>query len=475
MIQPERIQVLHDAPPRRGRYALYWMQASMRARGNHALEYAIRQANERGLPVLACFGLTADFPEANARHYTFLLEGLRDAEVGLARRGIPLVVRHGAPDDVAIELARDAALVVTDRGYLRIQRAWRERAAAAVAAPFVQVESDVVVPVETAMAREAYSAAVLRPRIHARLAEFVAPLRESRPRKTLLRPPRGLDLADVDAIVRELGVDASVPPVAALRGGASEANRRLRAFTERGLNRYAADRNDPSRRAQSGLSAHLHFGHIGPLEIARALHGRRGEGAAAYLEELIVRRELSMNFAFYNPRYDRYDGLPAWCRATLAAHAKDRRPRLYSETDLEAARTGDHYWNAAQTEMVVTGSMHGYMRMYWGKKILEWTERPEDAFAIALRLNNRYQLDGRDPNSFAGVAWVFGKHDRPWAERPVFGAVRYMNAAGLQRKFDADAYVRRVEALAATSRAPAAAPAAPLTARRPAATRRRTR
>ena len=167
-----------------------------------------------------------------------------------------------------------------------------------------------------------------------------------------------------------------------------------------------------------------------------------------FLEELIVRRELSMNFANFNDSYDRYECLPSWCRATLAAHERDPRPALYSADDLEHARSGDPYWNAAQREMLGNGTMHGYMRMYWGKRILEWTADPAAAFRVALELNNRWQLDGRDPNSFAGVAWCFGKHDRPWAERPVFGTVRYMNARGLERKFDIGAYVRRIEALA---------------------------
>lgn len=448
MIHEARIRALNAGPVREGRHVLYWMQASCRAECNHALEHAVREANRLARPVLACFGLTADFPEANARHYTFLLEGLRDASRALARRGIPLVVRRGAPDAVAAELAEDASLVVTDRGYLRIQRHWRGRAAARIACALVQVESDVVVPVETALAKEAYSAAALRPRIHARLREFLTPVRATPLRhEALSRVPEGLDLSDIPALVRDLGADPGVPPVEGVAGGAGEAAKRLAAFLDRGLARYDRDRNDPSLQGQSGLSPYLHFGHISPLQIALAIGRRRGPGVAAFLEELIVRRELSMNFTHFNADYDRLECLPAWCRATLHQHARDPRPTRYSPAELEEARTHDPYWNAAQTEMVRTGRMHGYMRMYWGKKILEWMERPADAYAEALRLNNRYELDGRDPNGFAGVAWCFGKHDRPWTERPIFGMVRYMNAAGLERKFDIAAYVRRIDAL----------------------------
>jgi deoxyribodipyrimidine photo-lyase len=455
VIQDDRIRRLNAGAAGAGRYVLYWMQASCRAECNHALEHAIREANALGKPVLACFGLTADFPEANARHYTFLLEGLRDAEAALERRGIPLVVRHGAPDEVATALARDACLVVTDRGYLRVQREWRDRAAVAIPRALVEVESDVVVPVETAAARAQYAAATLRPRLGRQLARFLVPLRATRLRaRPLAQPPAGLALDDVPALVRGLGVDGSVPPAPALRGGSRAAEARLRDFLARGLAGYDEGRNDPGLAGQSGLSPYLHFGHISPLRIALAVRERAaraslaaGPSAEAFLEELIVRRELSVNMVRYDAAYDRFAVLPAWCRATLLAHAKDRRPHLYTPRQLEGARTHDPYWNAAQTEMVLTGTMHGYMRMYWGKKILEWTESPERAFRTALRLNNRYQLDGRDPNSFAGVAWVFGKHDRPWAERPIFGLVRYMNAAGLERKFDMKAYVERVARL----------------------------
>lgn len=448
MIHPQRIRTLNRGPVGRGRHVLYWMQASCRAESNHALEHAIREANRLGKPVLACFGLNADAPGANARHATFMLEGLRDAARALARRGVPLIVRRGAPDAVAAELAEGACLVVTDRGYLRHQRRWRERAAVRIACALVQVESDVLVPVETACDQEAYSAAALRPRIRARLAEFLVPVRATPVRRgPPARLPASLDLEDIPGLVRGLGVDPGVPPVAGVTGGAGEAARRLASFLDSGLRRYDRDRNDPALDAQSGLSPYLHFGHISPLQIALAVRGRRGPGAKAFLEELIVRRELSMNFTHYNPHYDTIACLPAWCRATLHQHARDPRARRYSPDDLEHARTHDPYWNAAQLEMTLTGKMHGYMRMYWGKKILEWSERPADAFAEALRLNDRHALDGGDPNGFAGVAWCFGKHDRPWAERPIFGLVRYMNAGGLERKFDIEAYVRRIETL----------------------------
>jgi len=183
------------------------------------------------------------------------------------------------------------------------------------------------------------------------------------------------------------------------------------------------------------------------LEVALRIKKMSSPGGESFLEELIIRRELSMNFVTFNPFYDRLRSLPHWALATLKEHEKDAREYLYSRQEFEEARTHDPYWNAAQREMALTGKMHGYMRMYWGKKILEWSSTPMEAFQTALELNNRFELDGRDPNGFTGVAWCFGKHDRAWAERPVFGKVRYMNANGLRRKFDADLYVRNIAAL----------------------------
>ena len=450
MIQPERVgpEGGRGGVRTRGRdFVLYWMQASQRARWNHALEYAADRANELGKPLVVLFGLTQDFPGANARSYRFLLEGLEETRRDLERRGIRLVVRLGPPGRSAVELGRRASLVVVDRGYLRVERGWRAEASRGIDCPLVEVESNAVVPVDTASAKEEYSAATFRPKVRRLLERFLVPLRRRRlKRDSLSLALESFDVRDPERALEALGVDRRVGP-AAFRGGASRAAERLDAFLEAGLDAYPEDRNDPGLDGQSGLSPYLHFGQASPLEIALAVKGRGGPGAAAFLEEIIVRRELALNYVRHNPRYDAYDALPAWSRATLEKHRKVPREYVYSLARLEAARTHDPYWNAAQRELTVTGKMHGYMRMYWGKKILEWSRSPEEAFAAALRLNDAYELDGRDPNGFAGVAWCFGKHDRPWGERPIFGTVRYMNAAGLRRKFDADAYVRKVEAL----------------------------
>jgi deoxyribodipyrimidine photo-lyase len=451
MIQAERIQDLNDAPVQPGRYVLYWMQASQRARCNHALEYAIRQANRQKRPLLAAFGLTEQYPEGQERHYAFMLEGLHETQQALRRRGIQLVVQRGPPEMVATNLAPEASLVVTDRGYTRHQKAWRRSVARRASCRVVQVESDVVVPVEAASDKQEYSAATLRPKIHRQLPRYLAPLEQTKlSRDSLDMRLASVPIDDVEALLAHLKIDHTAGRVRTFTGGASHAARLLREFIERKLPRYASQRSDPSLDIQSHQSPYLHFGQVSPLEIALKIRAAASVPQAskeAYLEELLVRRELAVNYMHYNPRYDSYDSLPNWARRTLADHAVDRRPVVYSASQLERCATADGYWNAAMQEMLVTGKMHNYMRMYWGKKALEWTRDPRRAFGLLLRLNNMYFLDGRDPSSWANVAWCFGLHDRPWAERPIFGKVRYMNAAGLQRKFDIDAYVRHVQAL----------------------------
>ena len=428
------------------------MQASQRADCNHALEFAIRKANRLKQPVVVAFGLTEEYPDANERHYSFMLEGLAETSRRLAGRGIQLVVRRGSPPAVAAELAEaGASLVVVDRGYLRHQRLWREELAARVERRCYQVESDAVVPLEVASGKEEYAARTLRPKLHRQWPRYLAALKAVPvQRDSLGMRFDSLDIARTDEILRALDIDRTVARVGHYVGGISRARRRLCAFIATKLRDYADRRNDPSLDVQSHMSPYLHFGQISPLEIALAVRrsrlrdrGSRG----AYLEELLVRRELAINFVFYNRCYDGYASLPAWARATLKAHRRDRREHNYTLRQLESARTHDPYWNAAMTEMRLTGKMHNYMRMYWGKKILEWTPTPAGAFRRVLALNNRHFLDGRDPASYANVAWCFGKHDRPWKQRPVFGTVRYMNAAGLRRKFDMDAYLRRVDGL----------------------------
>ena len=453
MIEAERIRLLNDdAPDRDGAYVLYWMQNAQRASFNPALEHAIRIANEEDLPVIVGFGLMADYPEANERHFAFMLEGLREVAETLSERGIKLVVLRGEPDEVALRLSRSAFAVVCDRGYLRHQRRWRLRVAREAGKRVVQVEGDVVVPVACASDRLETAARTLRPKLQRQWHAFLGDVHEAEPMKSSLRlrVKGDIDPRRPESVLTSLDLDRDVGRVGRFRAGTTEARRLLARFLRSDLPGYRDARNDPSDPQCSNLSPYLHFGQISPVEVARKVVAAKGgtdEDDSSFLDELIVRRELAVNYVMNEPHYDAYRGLPAWARETLEKHKHDTRPHVYTRAELESANTHDPYWNAAMNEMRKTGYMHNHMRMYWGKKIIEWTNTPEYAFSTTLHLNNRYFLDGRDPNSFANVAWLFGLHDRGWPEREVFGKVRYMNDRGLERKFDIGAYVDWVASL----------------------------
>ncbi len=446
-VEPERIHVCNDIEPGSGDYTLYWMQASVRSEHNPALEHAIAEANELGQRLLVCFGLTDDYPEASARQYQFLLEGLAAVDTALRRRNIKFVVRRGSPDEVAIDLAADASSLVMDRGYLRHQRSWRRNVVAAVDIPVTEVEGDVVVPVETASDKREYAARTLRPKIHEHLDRFLRPLRTTPVDKHSLNlAGDGLDLSDIGAVLADLDVDHSVPPVDHHHGGTPQARATLDGFLDDRFGDYDEHRNQPQTDSVSYMSMYLHYGHISPVYVAlrAAEAGAPKEDLESFLEELIVRRELTFNYVWFEPDYDAYSALPQWARDTLEEHKDDEREYVYTRQELEDAATHDPYWNAAMVEMRELGYMHNYMRMYWGKKIVEWTNTPEYAYRTALYLNNKFLLDGRDPNSYANVGWVFGLHDRPWTEREIFGKIRYMNANGLRRKAKPDEYVAKV-------------------------------
>ena len=448
MVQKERIMTLNKRERKKRDYVLYWMQGSQRAEYNHALEYAILKANELCQPAIVFFGITDHFPEGNERHYTFMLEGLREVKWALEKKGIQMVVLHKSPELGAIQLAKRASLAVVDRGYLRIQKEWRNSAASRMDCPLIQAESEVIVPIEETSSKEEYSAATLRPKINMKLNHFLVPLKQTNPAvDSLSLEFDSFDIEDIGKTISKLHIDRSVKKVSSFHGGTKEAKRHLQVFLEERLDQFPELRNDPTIDYLSHMSPYLHFGQVSPLFVALKALETKSPGTEAFLEELIVRKELSMNFVFYNDTYDSFEAVPEWAKKTLRAHLKDKRPYLYRLEELEAAQTHDPYWNAAQREMVVRGKMHGYMRMYWGKKIIEWTKTPEEGLRIALYLNNKYELDGRDPNGFTGVAWCLGKHDRPWGERPIFGNVRYMNDKGLKRKFDADEYVKMMSQL----------------------------
>ncbi len=457
MIQPTRLKTLNDAPENgAGAYVLYWLGLSQRAAHNPALEHAVDEANARALPVLVCYGIAEGFPEVNARHWAFLLEGLAEIGPALEKRGIAFVAHRALPVDTALRYAARAALVVCDRTYLKPAKRFYADFAARAPCRVVQVEGDVVVPVETASPKHEVAARTLRPKLNRLMTEYLVPLEERRVHRAATFAETGtLDLSDVPRLVRSLRADQSVPPVRRFKGGAAAAEARLKHYLKASLPRYAAERGKPEAGAASHMSPYLHFGQVSPVALALAVKAAPGGSEAdkaAFIEEVVVRRELAVNHLHYAEDFDSYSCVPGWARKTLDAHRGDPRPYLYTDEQFERGLTHDRYWNAAMAEMRDTGYMHNHMRMYWGKKIVEWSASPEQAWDTALRLNNRFFIDGRDANSFTNVGWLFGLHDRPWGPRPVYGTVRSMGQASL-KKFDADGYVAEVGRLCAAERA----------------------
>lgn len=445
-----RVSVLREGEPDpHGSCVLYWMQRAQRGRDNAALNLAIALANALSKPVAAVFGLTAAYPLAQRRHYRFLLEGLVDAQRELSARGVPLVLRIGSPDEVVLAMAAELrpAMLVGDMNPVRVGRRWRERVARELPVPFRVVDADVVVPTSH-FPKQEYAARTLRPKIHRLLHDYLKPIPNPSAEHAFAPGvlPRS-ETIEVQRLLDRLRVGGACE-VSGYVGGSAEALRRLKRFVRDRLETYASDRNQPVPYMTSELSAHLHFGHISPLTIALEVRARSAtpESVDSYLEELIVRRELAINYVTHNPDYDRLAGCPEWALKTLEKHKNDPRAFLYTPAQLESAETHDPLWNAAQKEMVITGRMHNYLRMYWAKKILEWSPDAETAFDVALDLNDRYEMDGRDPNGYTGVAWAIGGlHDRPWGERPIFGTVRYMSYESTRKKFDSQGYIRWVD------------------------------
>ena len=446
MVHDARIRHFAGILPEGGRFVLYWMQQAQRIRCNHALVFAGKRARELGLPVVVGFVVTPGFPEAVYRHYRFMLEGIAEVQAALGRMGVPFVIRVGGMVESVLAMAEGAAWVVTDAGYLRIQRQWRTAVEQSLRCPYTEVETDVVVPVAVASDKAEYAARTLRPKLMRQVEAFSGvvdfPASAAQGGTSGIEASGPIDPEDLAARVSSRrGMDDAL----VLRGGYTAARRLLEDFIRKHLGDYNTLGREPAAGCRSDLGAYLHFGQIAPVEILAEIEAADAPADAkeAFVEQLVVRRELAINFVYYNEGYDRYESaVPGWAKRTLADHENDERPYRYSPEEFEAGRTHDPYWNAAQAEMVATGKMHNTMRMYWGKKIIEWTENPGQAYDIMLGLNNRYETDGRDANGFAGVAWCFGLHDRPWKEREIFGKVRYMNAAGLKRKYRIAEYVR---------------------------------
>ena len=450
MIQPERV-VLYNKPTSSGSYVVYWMQSAVRTRYNHALEYAIEQSNELKKPLYVVFALHPEYKEFNPRIEQFFKEGISDVYQALKERGISFTLFSEEPVNSIVKAADDAILLVMDQGWTRLQRIWRSQIISSVSCHVAVIETNLIVPVNVASQKEEWSAGTFRPKLSRIIKRFLVPV-SGRRINTLSPPPEIFSGKDIIKNYSETSDSDSQSGISIIKGGQNAAVSHLGSFLSDNIDRYELMRNDPSALGTSRLSAYLHFGQISPLEVTLQVLDKKSPGGSAFLEQLIVRRELSHNFVGYNNRYDSFEGLPDWAKNTLGKHSKDNREYIYDIGQFERAETHNRIWNAIQTELVRTGYIHGYLRMYWGKKILEWSRSPEEGYNIALTLNDRYQLDGRDPNGYAGIAWCFGKHDRPWKEREIFGTIRYMNESGLRRKFKVDGWCERVEREAAKIR-----------------------
>ncbi|TWI77257.1 deoxyribodipyrimidine photo-lyase type II [Desulfobotulus alkaliphilus] len=431
-------------------YVLYWMQQAQRVEDNPALAFALETAAFLKKPLVVAFSLWGYYPEARWPHFVFMLEGLQELALKFQSMGIVFVLRIGEPEDTIYQLAGDAAALICDVGYLRHQKIWRENLGRRLSCAVFAVEASVVVPVAEALDRRAYAAYVLRPKIMEKMVGFLEPatLLPAHPFKG--PPPSGENPGEGEALLHRAGVPWSPMPEAwFFTGGEKAALGCLDDFLKQRAGSYVKDRSLPHRYAVSFLSPFLHFGMISPGLVVRRVQAAElePEVRTAFLEQFVVRRELAVNFVHYTPDYDNFGCLPPWARDTLDQHRRDERPYLYTLKALENASTHDIYWNAAMEEMRLTGYMHNVMRMYWGKKILEWSPSPEEAFERILYLNNRFFLDGRDPCSYAGCGWIFGLHDRPWPSRQIFGSVRFMAASGLERKSRIAEYVRHVDGL----------------------------
>jgi len=463
----DRVRRLNDRPvPAAARYVLYWTQMNRRATANHALAYAIDLANRQSLPLVVYEGLTCSYPYANDRLHTFILEGVPGNAKRFRALGAGYVFhlrrKRTDPNDALYRVAADAAAVVTDDYPTFIPAKHNASAPSKIACPYLAVDSSCVVPMNRLEKRE-YAAYTIRPKITKLLPECLTPVETSKLKRRWEGAQPFAELHteavedEIPKLVADCEIDHTVGPSMTFSGGETEALRRLKLFLERNLSRYASGRNEPSEHATSNLSPYLHFGHISALHIALEAKRHAAENklvADEFLEELIVRRELAFNYARHVERPESFCNLPDWAKATLRKHAVDPRDPRYSREQFEFARTHDALWNACQKEMLLRGKIHGYYRMYWGKKIIEWSETCQDALDTMIYLHDRYALDGRDPNTYTNILWCFGLHDRPWVERPVFGQIRWMSLDGMKRKTDVDAYLKEIEFLERTGKDP---------------------
>lgn len=442
MVNEKRVRLLQKGDETNGP-VVYWMSRDQRVHDNWALLFAQQLALEKKKSLVVIFNLVPDFLEATIRQYGFMLKGLMEVESELKQYNIPFFLLLGKPEEKIPEFLKkiNAAIIVSDFDSLRIKRFWKRDVAKKISIPFYEVDAHNIVPCLFVSDKLEFAAYTIRPKIHKGLLEFMD---EFPSLKKMSNSEISSDRIDWAKVEKSLKVNRDVKEVDWIKTGESAGIKSLKDFLKNKFDVYNDLRNDPTKDGQSNLSPYLHFGQISAQRIAletQRINGNK-DSEKSFLEELIVRRELADNFCYYNKNYDSFEGFHDWAKTSLNEHRKDEREFVYSLKEFEQGKTHEDLWNAAQIEMVKTGKMHGYMRMYWAKKILEWSKSPEEAMRIAIYLNDKYELDGRDPNGYTGIAWsIGGVHDRPWFERPVYGKIRYMNRNGAEKKFDIKSYI----------------------------------
>lgn len=441
-VNSKRVKILLKAREKKGP-VIYWMSRDQRVNDNWALLYTQEVAQQQGSPMAVAFCLSPEFLGATTRPYHFMLRGLKELEQNLKDLDITFFLLLGDPEQEIPHFlnTHSASVLVSDFSPLRINRDWKKSVAEKIAITFYEVDAHNIVPCWYASSKQEWAAYSFRPKVHRLLPEF---LEDFPPLQRHHFPWQGWVENDWKAAERSLRAD-TISEVKWIEPGEAASREHLAVFLNHKLSSYDSERNDPTRDGQSNLSPYLHFGQIAAQRVALQVLASM-QDSSSLLDELVVRRELSDNFCYYNTYYDSFNGFPNWARETLRIHEKDRREYLYTLKEMQMAQTHDDLWNAAQLEMVCRGKMHGYLRMYWAKKILEWTETPADALQAAIYLNDRYEMDGRDPNGYTGIAWsIGGVHDRAWKEREIFGKVRFMSYNGAKAKFDVKAYIQKIE------------------------------
>jgi deoxyribodipyrimidine photo-lyase len=442
MVNEKRIRLLQKGNETNGPI-VYWMSRDQRVHDNWALLFAQKLALEKKRSLAVVFNLVSDFLEATIRQYGFMLMGLQEVEKELSKYNVPFFLTTGKSEEEIPKLLKNinGSILVSDFDPLRVKRIWKRDVAKQIIIPFYEVDAHNIVPCLHISDKIEFAAYTIRPKIHKGLIEFMDEFPDL---KKMSKNEISFDKIDWNKIQKSLKINFDVKEVDWIKPGESAALKSFEYFLKNKFENYHELRNDPTKEGQSNLSPYLHFGQISSQRVAletQKLDGNK-ESEKSFLEELIVRRELADNFCHFNKNYDSFNGFHDWAKTSLNEHRKDERDFNYTFKDFELARTHEDLWNAAQMEMVKSGKMHGYMRMYWAKKILEWSISPKEALKIAIYLNDKYELDGRDPNGYAGIAWsIGGIHDRPWFERPVYGKIRYMNRNGAEKKFDIKSYI----------------------------------